>query len=315
MKYHSSWTPSANLLSFSLLSICQMADGNDRMMRLFDSFCPFTPLAFVIDAAIMMRVLATVLISLLGVESFVPSMHSKSFIICVHSAADDANTPAATVHVPPFVVSPVLEQVYPALIAHKDKYGNINIPLGSADGKRCKTLRRLHFQNKLTEEEAAHLTDLGFRFHSFEDVYYECDFDEMLQKLLNYQHEFQTFQIPKKYEPDPELGAWVTLLRRLKQKDDLLEDQVSKLDAVNFEWISTRKCGSSFMKKYRAVLDKLTKVAEVGGDAAAAEFLSNDAEMRKWIDDQRQVHKNGKLAESRVQYMADLPGVDWKKEF
>ncbi len=264
----------------------------------------------------MMRVLATaVLISLLAAANvafaFVaPLMNRKNFL-CVQSAVDDADT--AAVDVPPVVVSPVLEQVYPALIAHKEKYGNPNIPLGSADGKRCKTLRRLHFQNKLTEEEAAHLTDLGFRFHSFEDVYYECDFDEMLQKLLDYQHEFQTFQIPKKYEPDPELGAWVTMLRRLKQKDDLPEDQVSKLDAVNFEWISTRKCGSSFMKKYREALDKLTEVADVGGDAA--ELLSSDPELRKWIDTQRQVHENGKLSESRVQYMDDLPGVDWKKQF
>lgn len=245
--------------------------------------------------------------------AFVPNARTKNSIRCVQSAVDDADT-AASVQIPPFVASPVLEQVYPALIAHKDKYGNPNIPLGSVDGKRCKTLRRLHFQNKLTEEEAAHLTDLGFRFHSFEDVYYECDFDEMLQKLLDYQQEFGTFQIPKKYEPDPELGAWVTMLRRLNQKDDLPEEQVSKLDAVEFEWISTRKCGSSFMTKYREVLDKLTERFRFGGDAAVAELLSNDAEIKKWIVSQRQVHANGKLSESRVQYMDDLPGVDWMKE-
>ena len=267
----------------------------------------------------MMRVLGrgTVLLLLLlaadvAAFAFVPLKHTKKLCI-VKSAVDDADT-AASVQIPPFVTSPVLEQVYPALIAHKDKYGNVNIPLGSADGKRCKTLRRLHFQNKLTEEEAEHLTDLGFRFHSFEDVYYECDFDEMLHKLLEYQKEFHTFQIPKKYVSDPELGAWVTMLRRLKKTDSLPEDQVSKLDAVEFEWISTRKCGSSFMKKYREVLGKLTEAADVGGDAAAAELLSSDADIKKWVDAQRQVHANGKLSESRVQYMADLPGVDWMNE-
>ena len=60
----------------------------------------------------------------------------------------------------------------------------------------------------LTEDEATLLNELGFRFHSLEDVYYECDFDEMLFKLTLYYKEFQTYQIPKKYEPDPELG-WV----------------------------------------------------------------------------------------------------------
>jgi len=236
--------------------------------------------------------------------------HTNSFQLL--SAVDEENTGDTTIKLPNCVVSPVLEQVYPALIAHKEEFGNPNIPLGSSDGKRCKTLRRLHFQNKLTAAETELLTDIGFRFHSFEDVYYECDFDEMLAKLLDYQQEFQTFQIPKKYDPDPELGAWVTMLRRLKRTDDLPDDQVSKLDAVEFEWVSTRKCGSSFMSKYREIFDELNEVAEGGGDIE--EYLSSNVEIMKWIDAQRKAYENGKLSTSRVQYMDELPGVCWKKD-
>jgi hypothetical protein len=214
------------------------------------------------------------------------------------------------VDIPSFIVSPVLAQVYPAILAHKAKFGNPNIPLGSTDGKRCNTLRRLHFQKKLSDEEASLLTDLGFRFHSFEDVYYECDFDEMLGKLIDYHEETQTYQIPKKYEPDPELGAWVTMLRRLRRTDDLPNDQIEKLDAIGFEWISTRKCGSSFMSKYRDVLSYLSKVVEAGGDVR--ELLHEDNDIMKWIDAQRLAYENGNLSESRVQYMDDLPGIDWR---
>ena len=133
---------------------------------------------------------------------------AHSAVRCVQSTAcaatSSSNVEEESVDIPSFVVSPVLAQVYPALVAHKANFGNPNIPLGSTDGKRCNTLRRLHFQHKLTEEEANLLLDIGFRFHSFEDVYYENDFDEMLSKLLEYRDEFQTYQIPKKYEPDPE---------------------------------------------------------------------------------------------------------------
>ena len=108
---------------------------------------------------------------------------------------------------PSVIQSPVLAKVYPAILAHNQKHGNPNIPLGSENGKRCKTLRRLAFQNKLTSDELQILTELGFRWNSFEDVYTECDFDEMREKLMAYHDEFDTFQIPKKYEPDPELGV------------------------------------------------------------------------------------------------------------
>ena len=226
---------------------------------------------------------------------------------------DTSNENSSTiskVDIPSFIVSPVLAKVYPAMIAHKEKYGNVNIPLGNTDGKRCKTLRRLHFQNKLTDEETEHLTELGFRFHSFEDVYYENDFNEMLGKLIEYHDESKTYQIPKKYEPDPELGAWVTMLRRLYKIDHLPQIQVDKLNAVKFEWVSTRKCGSSFMKKYREVLSYLNKVVEAGGDVSA--LVHEDTDVMKWIDSQRIAHENGKISESRIKYMDDLPGIDWR---
>jgi len=226
------------------------------------------------------------------------------------SSSDAAASSAVEVEVPPFVASPVLAKVYPALVAHKARHGNPNIPLGSPDGKRCMTLRRLHFQNKLSVEEADHLADLGFRFHSFEDVYYECGFDEMLGKLLAYKAEAGTFQIPKKYEPDPELGAWVTMLRRLKQKGNLPQAQIDQLDAVEFAWISTRKCGSAFMAEYREVLSLLGEAVEASGDAG--EVLREGTAARKFIDTQRLAHKNGKLPDHRVEYMNDLPGVDWQ---
>lgn len=104
--------------------------------------------------------------------------------------------------------------------------------------------------------------------------------------------------------------AWVTMLRRLRQKNELPKIQIDKLDAVGFEWNSTRKCGSSFMKRYREVLSYLSKVVEAGGDVK--ELLHDDTEIMKWIDAQRQAYENGKLSESRVQYMDDLPGIDWR---
>lgn len=239
---------------------------------------------------------------------------AHSAVRCVQSTAcaatSSSNDEEESIDIPSFVVSPVLAQVYPALVAHKANFGNPNIPLGSTDGKRCNTLRRLHFQHKLTEEEANLLLDIGFRFHSFEDVYYENDFDEMLSKLLEYRDEFQTYQIPKKYEPDPELGAWVTMLRRLHTTNDVPDDQVEKLDAVGFEWISTRKCGSRFMSKYREVMSYLSKVVEAGGDVR--ELLHEDNDIIKWVDAQRLAYENGNLSESRAGYMDELPGIDWR---
>jgi len=120
------------------------------------------------------------------------------------NADGESKSIAAT---PSFIQTPLLVLLYPSLVSHKKEFGNPNIPLGSPDGKRCATVRRLHFQGKLSDEEVDHLQEMGFRFNSFEDVYYENDFEEMLGTLMHYFKKTKTFQIPKKYELDPELGA------------------------------------------------------------------------------------------------------------
>lgn len=254
---------------------------------------------------VRLTVIAVILLASSASTAFTTVLHRHHSMSSLFSGAVDNS-----IEIPPLVESPVLALVYPALIAHKEKYGNPNIPLGSTDGKRCKTLRRLHFQNKLSDQEAEHLSLLGFRFHSFEDVYYECEFDEMFGKLLAYHNEFQTFQIPKKYEPDPELGGWVTMLRRLNEKNELPQVEIDQLDEVGFAWISTRKCGSSFMAEYRDALSSLSKAVESSADVR--ELLQEESNTRKWIEAQRRAHENGKLPASRVQYMDDLPGIDWK---
>jgi hypothetical protein len=221
---------------------------------------------------------------------------------------------------PSFIKSPVLEQVYPALLTYVKEYGHPNIPLGTSEGRKCKTLRRLAFEKKLTEEEMNLLTELNFRFNSFEDVYEEADFDECLQRLLDYEAEFKTnYQIPKKYKPDPELGAWVTMIRRIGS-DNIEPSRREKLDAIGFAWVSTRKCGSAFMKAFKSLKARLEScyklndegVWEIVDQAALDEVLS-DKDVMKWVKAQKLAAEKGLLSDSRCGYMDDLPGLNWRE--
>lgn len=209
------------------------------------------------------------------------------------------------------------------MMEHLTEFGNPNIPLGSSDGKRCQTLRRLAFQKKLSEDEVELLTEIGFRFNTLEDVYEEADFDDCLQRLLDYEAEFKTnYQIPKKYNPDPELGAWVTMIRRIG-RDSIHDTRREKLDAINFAWISTRKCGSAFMKNYRSIRDRLLSFCELkdANDLKAAVVVDQqgidsvlaDPEVKKWINAQREASGKGNLSESRCEYLDDLPGFNWRE--
>ena len=57
------------------------------------------------------------------------------------------------------------------------------------------------------------------------------------------EHGQQSSSKTKKYQPDPLLGGWVAAVRRSKEM--LGDSQLSELDALGFEWVSTRQCGNS----------------------------------------------------------------------
>lgn len=219
---------------------------------------------------------------------------------------NDDNNDDDDIVVPDIISSVVLRQAYPAMKKHMELFGNPNIPLGSTDGRRCKTIRRLQFEGKLKPEEVTLLEDIGFRFNSFEDVYNEADFDEILSKLIAYENEHKNnYQIPKKYAPDPELGAWVTMARRLGP-NKVESKRRDILNSIGFSWISQRKCGSTFMTNYRALRKRLDDGENMKSITTADETIV------KWLISVRKAYETGNLGETRVEYLDNLPGLNWR---
>jgi len=252
------------------------------------------------------------------------SLASNAFATAIFfkSSSNDPNDVGQLL--PKCIQSEVLKRVYPSILKHIEEYGNPNIPLGTSEGKKCKTLRRMAFEKKLSEEEVDLLTNLGFRWNSFEDVYEEADFDSCLKRLIDYEKETQSnYQIPKKYHPDPELGAWVIMIRRIG-KDNIENSRRQKLDDIGFSWKSTRKCGSSFMNNYRFIKERLESCCsrEVNGvndetwsvvDSEGLDQILKDDKIYKWLKAQRKANELGNLSEPRCKYMDELPGVNWLK--
>jgi hypothetical protein len=214
----------------------------------------------------------------------------------------------------------VLKQAYPHLLRWMETFGHPNIPLGTPEGRMCHTLRRLHIQQKLTDQEITLLEGLQFRFHSLEDCYFELDFEEMLERLLQYERVHQNqYQVPKKYAPDPELGAWVTGIRRIRATMLSLDPNSmtasaaatldihhqQRLDDIGFSWTSSRKCGSQFMKQYRALQAELVAATS---DEERRQIWERPT-VQTWVAAQREAHRRGTLSATRYQYLQQLPNT------
>eukprot|EP00928_Gymnodinium_smaydae_P018614 TRINITY_DN17094_c0_g1_i1.p1 TRINITY_DN17094_c0_g1~~TRINITY_DN17094_c0_g1_i1.p1 ORF type:complete len:296 (-),score=33.26 TRINITY_DN17094_c0_g1_i1:104-928(-) len=230
-------------------------------------------------------------------------------LLLPQSPSLDAEVSKARALVAALTLKPAFSKRVLELAAFKDRVGHADVPLESATGNNLvpKGLGRwVYAQRKrkaeghMTKDEEAALTALEIRWKLDPE---ELDCDEMLERLTAYKAANGDTLVPKKYEQDPLLGAWVAAMRR--KADPLLNGGQSalspelrqRLDDAGFSWKPARVCGSSFMTGFRQWSE-----AKMAGQPVPDE---------NWCHLQREARKQGKLSEQRIAYL-DKFDFDWQ---
>jgi len=188
-------------------------------------------------------------------------------------------------------------------------WGSADAPLGTDLGRWCAVQRRMYSEGRLGEDRMAALAALGFSWQSPSDVddpMVRHDWDEMCQRFAVYRAEHGDGQVPKKFKPDPELGGWVAAVRR--RGVALGAKRVRTLDALRFEWQSTSKCGSSFMKAFR----ELAAFRTAHGHTDVQVVLGAEHTLARWCDAQREAHRKHLLSPKRSAYLEGI-GFKWER--
>ena len=125
----------------------------------------------------------------------------------------------------------------------------------------------------------------------------------MCARFADYRAREGDGQVPKKYKSDPVLGGWVAAVRR--NQISLGAELTAQLDALGFEWESTRQCGSAWQQKLR----ELREFFDAHGHTEVGRELGDDHELAKWCVSQRAQLRAGTFSKKRATYLADLGWV------
>ncbi len=60
--------------------------------------------------------------------------------------------------------------------------------------------------------------------------------EEMFTALVEYKKKNNDCDVPKEYPANPQLGWWVGRQRAVKNKGQLSEDRIRRLEALGFVW-------------------------------------------------------------------------------
>ena len=82
----------------------------------------------------------------------------------------------------------------------------------------------------LSEDKAARLKLLGFRFHLYET------WEQRYLELVTYSKQHGNTKVPYTYHPNPPLGRWVSKQRLGHERGRLSKDRTSKLRKIGFQF-------------------------------------------------------------------------------
>jgi len=194
------------------------------------------------------------------------------------------------------------EALVQALVAFKKDKGHCRVPQGWRGNPQLATWvdtqRQAFRKGKLSGERVARLEALGFEWDPV-----RADWEEMFQALVAFKENQGHCGVPRRWSENPQLGRWVSQQRHVYKKGRLSEERVARLEALGFEWDPVR---ADLEEMFRALVAFKGKQ----GHCNVPFSWSENPELGRWVANQRQTFRKGKLSEERVVRLEAL-GFEW----
>ena len=195
------------------------------------------------------------------------------------------------------------EYMYSLLVLYKKDYGDTDVSInyvttsGKKLGKWVHNQRQFYKNNKLAIDRLEKLRLLDFRFDNI-------DFDEkwnhMYNLLIKYKQKYGDTDVSSRYvtTSGKRLGGWVQNQRQLYKDNKLAMDRVEKLRLLDFRFDNI-----DFDEKWNHMYNLLVQYKEKYGSVEVyrSYVAPNGENLGKWVNTQRQLYKNNKLAIDRVE--------------
>jgi superfamily II DNA or RNA helicase len=172
--------------------------------------------------------------------------------------------------------------------------------------------RQRRKNNLLSQEEVCLLDELEFTWQFRE----RGNWDDRLSELIQYKAKNGNFEAPLNCAEFPKLGRFVRNMRAKLNNGTLLPDRIAKLDAIGFNWVSSKKVlvgGGGITAEWQAIYDELLEYYEVHGSCDVPYMWPENPRLAHWISRQRYLKKQNKLHPNREKKLNEI-GFGWNIE-
>ena len=202
---------------------------------------------------------------------------------------------------------------YLELKSYHIQHGDADVPDQSKNypklAKWVGTMRVRKKQGKLDTERIKLLDEIQFSWKLRDRGAWEDHLDTILAFKQKYGHT----NIPLNFPENPKLARFVNQNRTRRNKGELSQERIEKLDAVGFVWsASTRTVvgDDGLNLAWKARYQELIEYKNKFGDCVVKRANVNYEQLANWVEMQRRYNKLGKLHLERIRLLDEV-GFLW----
>mmetsp|Transcript_36401 Transcript_36401/g.86784 ORF Transcript_36401/g.86784 Transcript_36401/m.86784 type:complete len:854 (+) Transcript_36401:212-2773(+) len=191
----------------------------------------------------------------------------------------------------------VWSQRYEELKNYHKANGNCNISTNKKGlGYWIKEQRKRFRKGKMPEEQVDLLRQIDFNFGmSQQDM--NQKWEARFQELVAARQPDGSFNI----EPKSELWWWITYEKRLYSEGKLSEEKTQRFEDVGFV---LGKGKTAWEIRYK-------ELVRYRNEVGTANVNVNEGTLGRWVQTQRQLHRQGKLTDDRAALLEGIDGFEW----
>ncbi len=178
------------------------------------------------------------------------------------------------------------------LLKFKELNSHCNVPLrypeNPALGKWISAQRVKYKKKSISQDQIDKLEAIDFCWDLF-DEYWEIMFAE----LNKFKESNSYCNVPLRYPENPALGLWVCAQRKRYKKKIISQDQIDKLEAIDFCW-------DPFDENWQAMFAELNKFKEANSHCNVPRGYPDNPSLGLWVSAQRQKYKKKSISQDQI---------------
>jgi hypothetical protein len=168
-------------------------------------------------------------------------------------------------------------------------------------GEKLSKLRQYYRENDPADHRAKRLIELGVILEPYKE-----QFDQSCRMLMDFKQRHGHCNVTDDLTENKQLARWVTKLRSRKRQGRLDPTEISKLDALGFDW-DPKKAAEMF---WRLRVSELRSYIQQHGNSHVPIHYESNPELGKWWRNTRCSRNRGNLNPKKEEELNAL-GVVW----